>query len=100
MADLDGLLFLEVGRAEDGQRGAVAEAGKAEHLSAQQSAPAAERLRPAVLNDEVGIGGQALDGDVADDVARRGSGRAQRQPDGVAGQVAREQQVALRFDSD
>ena len=35
-------------------------------------------LRAAVLDDKVDIGGQALDGDVADDVARRGSGRAER----------------------
>ena len=36
-----------------------------------------------------------LDGDVADDIARRRAGRAQRQPDGVAGKIARKQQVTL-----
>ena len=44
MAELHRLLLVEVGGAEDRQRGAVAEPGQAEHLAAQQPAPAAELL--------------------------------------------------------
>ena len=51
--------------------------------------------RPAILNDEIGIGRHALDGDVADHVAGGGSGRAKRQAHGVARQVACQQQVSL-----
>ena len=67
------------------------------NCAAKQPAPAAERLRAAVLHVEVGISGRALDGDVADDIARHGPGRPQRQADDVAGQVAGEQQIALGF---
>ena len=96
VADLHRLLLVEVGGAEDRENGAVAEAGEAEQLAPDQSAPAAERLAAAVLDVHVDIGRRALDGDVADDVAGGRPRRTKSQPDGVTGEVARKKQVALR----
>jgi len=92
---LDRLLLLEVGRAVNGERRAIAEASQPEQLTAEQPAPAAERLGAAVLDDEIGISRQALDGDVANHFAGCSSRRTKRQAHGVAGQVARQQKIAL-----
>ena len=70
-------------------------AGEAEDLRPKQLAPWPERMRAAVLDNEIGISGEALHRHVANHIARRGSGRAKGQPDGITGKVARQQQVAL-----
>jgi len=93
--DLEGLLLVEIGRAVEGEDGAVAKPGQAEKLAADQSAPAAELARAQILNGEVDQGRRVLDDHLADHLAPGLAGRAQRQPDIVAGQVAGQQQVAL-----
>ena len=95
MAELDGLLLLEIGGAEQRHGRPVAEAGEAEQLAAEQAAPAPELPRAGVLDVEVDEGGNALDSDVADHFARRTARGAKRQPHVVAGKVARKQQIAL-----
>src|SRR5438270_5705957 len=99
MRELDRLLFLEIGRAVDRQDGTVAKAGQAEQLTAQQPSPGAERPGAAVLNDEAGVGGQVLHGDVADHVARGSTGGPQGQSDRITGQVAREQQITFGLEA-
>src|SRR5437868_1583514 len=69
---LDGLLLLEIGRAEEGKDGSVAETGEAEQLAAKQPTPGTERLRAAVLNGEIGISRQVLHRDIAYHAAGRG----------------------------
>src|SRR6185312_3016796 len=91
------LLLVEIRGAENRKRGSVAEAGEAEHLRPKKPAPRPELVRAAVLDVEVDITERSLDGDVADHVARSAAGGAERQPNRVARQVAREKQVAFRL---
>src|SRR5262245_48810549 len=85
VGDLERLLFVEVRGAVEGEEGAVAKPGKPEELAAQKSAPAPELLRSHILDGEVDDGRQMLDDHLANHLAALAAGRAQRQPDIIAG---------------
>src|SRR3954464_714733 len=99
MRELKRLLFLEIRRAVKREGRSVAEAGEAEHLAAQQAAPAAKLLGTAVLNSEVGVSRKMLNRDIADHVARRSSCRAERQANCISGEVAGQQKVAFGIEA-
>ena len=93
--DLQDLLFLEFEGRIKGQGGDVAKAGKAIGLAAQLGAPAAGFGCRQILHGEIERIGAVEDRDLADQLARAGPGRLQRQLDVIAGQVARQQQIAF-----
>src|SRR4051794_1961514 len=95
--ELDRLLLVKIGRAEHGHSRAVAETGQSEQLRTQQPAPRTKFMRALVLHVEIDISRRVLDGDVADHIAGCAAGRPQGQTNGVAGQIARQQQVPLGF---
>src|SRR3546814_18934124 len=97
MAQLQRLLLLEIGGAEDRDRGAVAKPGEAIELTAQQPAPATEILRSEILDVEIDLAGGPDDRNLADHFSRPRLGRPKRQSDIVARQVASEQPVAFGF---
>src|SRR3546814_15004351 len=70
MAQLQRLLLLEIGGAEDRDRGAVAKPGEAIELTAQQPAPATEILRSEILDVEIDLAGGPDDRHLADHFSR------------------------------
>src|SRR3546814_1826659 len=79
MAQLQRLLLLEIGGAEDRDRGAVAKPGEAIELTAQQPAPATEILRSEILDVEIDLAGGPDDRHLADHFSRPRLGRPKRQ---------------------
>ena len=88
-------LLLLAGRAVDRDGGAVTEAGQAIELCPQLAVERPGLVRCIILQVEVDLIGGAPHADLADHVAGRGAGRAQRQPHIEAGQVAGDQQRAF-----
>src|SRR3546814_14477083 len=95
MAQLQRLLLLEIGGAEDRDRGAVAKPGEAIELTAQQPAPATEILRSEILDVEIDLAGGPDDRHLADHFSRPRLGRPKRQSDILARKVASEHHVAF-----
>ena len=99
MADLEHLLFIEIGGRGRRDAGAIPHAGQAVELGAQLPGKAPGFARRIILDVVVDFNGRVADADFADHVPRPGAGGLERQADIEAGNIARQQQVTLGIDA-